>query len=661
MSLFFLVTLFLPHTGWTQGQKSDVSLIARKTISLLDYVSQDYGKAISKGRILNWDEYTEMLDFTGNTENLFDTLASKVKMQNAPVIAAQLKQLANFIKQKQDKEIVEKQAQNVKKQIILLNLIELSPASWPSLSEGKRIFAANCQSCHGTTGAGNGPLSASFTPRPANFLNDTLMQAVSPLQVFNTVRLGIQGTGMRAFDELSDKEIWQIAFYVKSLRFQRQAEGDKEKSDSLGKSVSLNDVARLSDKELLDKYHWQKNDPSVATLRLHNAEQGRPNTLNISLDYLEDALSFYKSGNFSLASDKALDAYLEGVEPVEQQLMATDATIVPELEKRMNALRTALKAHRSQAEVKALVEQAKESVNKAAVLMGNQTYSFWFTFLMALSILLREGLEAVLIIVTILSVLKSLKAKQAQKWVHYGWLTALFIGTTSWFFTDLLLSMGAAYREVMEGFGAFFAVIVLLYVGFWLHSKTQASKWKAFVETKITRLLDQKKMFGLALISFLVVFREAFESVIFLSSLHLQVDAGSKNGIWMGAIAALAVVLFLSQMLLKYSIKLPIRKLFQYSSVVIQILAVVLAGQAVHAFQESGWIAVQSFPINFRIAVLGIYPTWETYGAQLFALLIVVFIWRKQNKKMLEKIQTAKYSIEAKKIEGLKMQAQDSN
>lgn len=635
----------------------DVSLKARKTISLLDYVSQDYGKAVSNGRVLNGDEYVEMQDFTERTEKLFDSLASKVKIQNAPAISAQLKQLSRLINQKEPKEIVEKVAQNAKKQILLLNLIELSPAFWPSISEGKRIFAANCQSCHGPTGAGNGPLSAAFTPRPTNFQNDTLMRSVSPLQVFNTVRLGIQGTGMRPFDELSDKEVWKIAFYVKSLRFQDKAEGNKERLtafDSLSKTVRLNDVARLSDRELIEKYNWQQESRSIATLRSHNEEERRPNTLNIALDYLEDAWSFYKSGNSSLASEKALDAYLEGIEPVEQQLTASDATIVPELEKRMNALRSAIKAEKSEEEIEALVEQAKESVNKAAVLMGNQTYSFWFTFLMAVSILLREGLEAVLIIVTILSVLKSLNAKQAQKWVHYGWLTALFIGIASWFFTDLLLSMGAAYRELTEGFGALFAVIVLLYVGFWLHSKTKAYKWKTFVETKITRLLDQKKMFGLAFISFLVVFREAFESVIFLSSLHLQVDADSKKGIWMGAVAALTVVLILSQILLKYSIKLPIRKLFQYSSVVIQMLAVVLAGQAVHAFQESGWIGVHSFPLNIRIDVLGFYPTWETHVIQLLVLLVVLFLWQRQNRRKQKKIQKAKHVNGAEKIESPK-------
>lgn len=632
--LICLFSLFFSGAAFPQESQSNVAINSRKAISLLDYISQDYDKAVSKGRILNDVEYQEMLDFSEQTISIFDSLRSKVKIQNAADIQLDLRRLFQLVKQKQPRENVRSAAQAAKKKILLLNLFEPSPASWPSLTAGQQIFTVKCQSCHGATGAGDGPLAASFSPGPANFLNDSLMERVSPLQVFNTARLGIQGTGMRAFDELSDKEIWQVAFYVKSLRFENKV-SEKEKSDSgkiLNRAADLNDVARLSDEELLEKNGWKESDKRLALIRLYDGTGQKVNTLGVALDYLQDALTFYNSGNAALASQKALDAYLEGVEPIEQQLAATDADIVPELERKMNTLRMAIKAGKSKEEIADLVQEAKITVNKAEVLMGNQTYSFWFTFFMAVSILLREGLEAVLIIVTILSVLQSLNAKQAKKWVHYGWLTAVAIGVISWFFTDLLLTMGAAYREIMEGLGAVVAVAVLLYVGFWLHNKTQAGKWKAFVETRIVKLLDQKKMFGLAFISFLVVFREAFESVIFLSSLHLQVDEDSKKGIWTGSLAAFVGVLLLSQLLLKYSVRLPIRKLFQYSSVIIQALSIVLAGQAVHAFQESGWIGVSGFPLNFRIGVLGVYPTWETYAAQSLVLVITLFFLRRQKK-----------------------------
>ncbi|MEO8788301.1 MAG: FTR1 family protein, partial [Chitinophagaceae bacterium] len=610
------------------AQTSEKSLHrnARTLINLLDYVSQDYVNAVEDGKIINAGEYSEMLDFTGQAIKLFDSVSHEAKVANKESIAKQLSQVLIFIKQKKDKQLVAFTAQQIKKQILALHLVDLSPQQYPNITEGRKLYSISCQSCHGASGAGDGPLSSSFTPGPLSFLNDSLMQFISPMQVFNTARLGVKGTGMRAFDELSDKQLWEIAFYIKSLPFQNKLSGNTDSLEKLYKQsqarISLPDISQLSDKELQERLANDKTGLALAAIRLHHPSINENNSLTITLSYLDDVLALYKDKKYSDAGQKAVYGYLEGIEPVEQQLMAIDASIVPELENRMNAVRSAIRTNEPLTEVEQKISDAKVSVNKAMVLMNGQTYSFWFSFLIASSILLREGLEAVLIIITILSLLKSLKANDAIKWVHYGWMTAVAIGIASWFLTGWLISFGAQYREAMEAIGSLMAVVILVYVGFWLHNKTEAKKWTQFVELRVTKLLDNKKMIGLAFISFIVVFREAFESVLFLSSLQLQVDEGSKNGIWMGALSAIIVVIVLSKLLLQFSIKIPIQKLFKYSSFIILILAVVLAGQGVHAFQEGGWLSVTSIPINFHSNVLGIYPTLETYAAQVIILLI---------------------------------------
>ena len=268
---------------------------------------------------------------------------------------------------------------------------------------------------------------------------------------------------------------------------------------------------------------------------------------------------------------------------------------------------------------------------QSPALLTEETHSFWFSFWMASGILLREGLEAVLIIIIILTALQSLKAKDAIKWVHFGWLTAVAIGVASWFLTGWLISFGAKNREIMEGFGSVIAVIILVYMGFWLHRKTEAQKWKQFIEGRITQMITNKKMFGLALLSFIVVFREAFESILLLSSLQLKVDTESKHGVWLGALAAIVVVISVAHLLLKFSTVIPFKKLFQYSSISMLILAIVLVGQGIHAFQESEWISVTSVPFDFESSVLGIYPTLETYMAQFIILLFTILMWRYGN------------------------------
>ncbi|MDE3185064.1 MAG: cytochrome c/FTR1 family iron permease [Bacteroidota bacterium] len=613
---------------------------ARTLINLLDYVSQDYAKAVNNGRVINKSEYGEMLDFTAQTVSLFDSIAMKISITNKKNISQQLSFLLTSIKQKSSKDLIATNARQIKKEILLLHLIDIFPEQYPDITAGRKLFQTSCQSCHGKNGEGDGPLSASFTPRPANLQDDSLMEHISPLQVFNTARLGVQGTGMPAFDGLSDKQLWQIAFYIKSLRFEKKYSGKKDTLEKIFKQIqtviSLSDVAHLSDKELENKLPGKNKEQIIAAIRLHHPTKNENNLLNIAKNYLDDALSLYKNNNSSDAEEKALYAYLDGIEPLEQQLTAIDANIVSELENKMNAVRSAIKSKKSLAEVEQKITEAKISINKASQLLGEQTYSFWFSFFIAASILLREGLEAVLIIITILSLLQSLKAKKAIRWVHGGWITAVAIGAASWFFTDWLISFGSQNREIIEGVGAIIAVSILMYVGFWLHNKTEAKKWQHFIHTRITSLLNQEKMFGLAFISFIVVFREAFESILFLSSMQLQVDDNSRNGIWIGAVSAIIAVILLGFLLLRFAVRIPLRKLFQYSAIVIMILAVVLTGQGVHAFQESGWLSVTSIPFNFRVEILGIFPTAETYGAQIIVGIMVFLMWYKRKKSVIE-------------------------
>lgn len=628
----FSAFFFMPHHA--KAQDNNLQGQARSLINLLDYVSQDYVKAIKNGQIINTSEYNEMVDFSGETISLFDSVASKIHVENGKDILSRLQSLHDSILQKVSKDVIAVNAQQIKKQIILLHLIDVSPVEYPDITAGRKLYNISCQSCHGKSGEGDGPMSASFTPRPANFLAASVMQYISPLQIFNTTRLGVQGTGMRAFDELSDDQLWQIAFYVKSLRFEKEFPSSKDSLKKVFQRIQnanpLSEIAHLSDTELEMRFPENERAISIAALRLHRLDNNKNTTLNIATSYLNDALQLYKNNNATLAGQKALFAYLDGVEPVEQQLTAIDANIVNELETKMNAVRTAIKKGKPFTEVEQNITAAKDSIAKASQLLGEQTYTFWFSFLIAASILLREGLEAVLIIVTILSLLKSLKATRAIRWVHGGWITAVAIGIASWFFTGYLMAFGSQNRELIEAIGSAVAVIILVYVGFWLHNKTEAKKWQHFVNARITGLLDEKKMFGLAFISFIVVFREAFESILFLSSMQLQVDDASRNGVWMGALSAIIGVIFIAFLLLRFSIHIPIRKLFQYSAIIIMLLAIVLAGQGIHAFQEAGIISVTSVPVNFHSGVLGIFPTAETYLAQIIVALIIAFMWWKR-------------------------------
>ncbi len=634
-AILFIILSIIAISELIAGDDNSTKDI-RTFISLIDYIGSDYNNAVKDGKVINANEYAEMNEFIIKAMDLFNKIDIKNNSEEKIAITGELEKLKSFIEGKRREEELFNSATKIKTAFLKLNLIEVSPANWPDILNGKNIFQANCVSCHGEKGNGEGIAGKLLNPKPANFLNDTLMNNLSPFQIYNTIRLGISGTAMVPINQLTDKEVWAVAFYVSNLRYKNRykisEDSLKELYNKAFSKTSLEEVSTLSDKILLKKLgeNNESNALYLAALRLHKNNSNKNLSINITLPYLSDVLNFYQKNEYDKASDNALYAYLEGVEPFEQQLQSINSGLKDELETVMYKLRTDIKNREQFDIIKKDVEKAKQLISNASSTLENKKYTFGFAFILAASIILREGIEAFLIIITILGVLKSINEAKAIKWVHGGWILALLIGTMSLFFINVIISFNAQSRELMEGIGSLFAVILLLYVGFWLHSKTEAKKWKEFVEHKITKLVNSKNMFGLAVISFVVVFREAFESVIFLSAIELQIGEASKSGIYIGAISSLVLVLLLAWAALKFAVKLPVMKLFKYSAVTIVLLSVVLAGKGIRAFQESGYMSITQLPVKSSFPLFGLYPTIETSIAQLLVIVLTIVLWNFQ-------------------------------
>ncbi len=628
-----LILLFQFNPRYARAEDNDLEKDTRMVINLLDYIGRDYSKAVKRGRVINTSEFAEMRDFTDKTITLVDSISGITHIEGLAQIAQDLQHLKDRIQHKRDHKIIRELSNRIKQDILRLKIIKIVPSQWPDLFAGKKVYLKNCASCHGRSGAGDGELAATLEPRPANFLDANRMKGISPFQNYNTIRLGVPGTSMRPFVELSEKEVWNVAFYVNSLRWQEKylTEVDSLTNlfNSIKNQIGLKEVVTLSDQQLLNRLQMQSGhgEGYLAALRLHMPIGEKVRTIDFALDKLDSALNAYRHQNFARAEDLALAAYLKGIEPNEQRLNAVNPKLVARIEQRMNRVRRAIKKRMPESDVAASIAAAKKPIVQAASLLAEQKFSFWFTFMLAASILLREGLEAFLIILAVLSVLKSLNARRAERYVHAGWIVAVVIGVCGWFFTDWLLQFGAQNREVLEGIGSLFAVLMLLYVGFWLHSKTEVTKWTQFIKGRVTRLTEGNNLLGLGLMSFVVVFREAFESVLFLSALSLEANAQSKPGIWMGSLSAFILVLVLAWIALKFAKKIPVRTLFKVSALTMAALAIILAGQGVHALEESGYVSVTPLFINLRFSLLGIYPTVQTIAAQVFVLLLTVFLW----------------------------------
>lgn len=637
-ALILSIALGLVSGPQSYGDEAPVGASPRFLVHLLDYLAKDYAGAVGPGgKILSQSEYNEQKEFCATA---LETAGKITEIQKDSGITDELKSLNALILSRGNPTEVSKSARDLQIKVIQRTQLEVAPVAWPSLKRGKQLFAQNCVTCHGERGGGDGPAGVSLDPKPANFLDDH-MKEISPFQAFNTIRLGVPGTGMPSFHALSDKEAWDLAFYVVSLRYEQSAQA----SASLSVSPELlKQVATFSDEKLAmagndkkdqDKKNW------IALLRTHSDDdEGSGRSLDFALSELDEALKEYQAGNTDSAKNKALRAYLEGIEPIEPRLRATDPAAVSDLEDKMAQVRSLIDSRKSVALLQAAVEAAKGKISEAQTLMQTKKMSPWIAFLAAAAILLREGFEAVLVIIALLGVIRASGKKRAAHWVHGGWMSALGLGAVAWFFSGWLMGMSGAQREALEGVTSLFAVAVLLTVGFWLHSQTEIGRWKAFIHGKVQKALDGKNLWGLASISFIAVFREAFETVLFLRAIWLEGGDGAKVAMLLGVLGSLAFVIAMAWAILRYSAKIPIRRLFEASAVIMAGLALILTGKGLHSLQETGLISVSTPPISAHFDLIGFYPTWETLLSQLFILGLVFSLWNWGKKPSAISMQT---------------------
>ncbi len=610
----------------------------RLIIHLLDYVALDYGGAVTPdGKIIAKTEFDEMNDFA-------KTIAEGAKSLDPSIadaaLVGELGNLQKLVVGKASPADVARAARTAQGHLLSKAKIEVAPKRWPDRGEGAALFAKTCVQCHGAEGRGNGPSAAGLDPKPSNFHDAERMTDISPFQAFNAIRLGVPGTGMAAFTDLSDQQAWALAFYVVSLRHEEAARVASRGSDW---NVPLDRAASQSDRNLVAAS--AEPDPQkevhLAKLRMRSeAASGGAFYLRIAKDRLNEALQKASAGDFDGASQAAIQAYLEGVEPVEPTLRSRDADSVVKLEEAMLAVRQSLSERMAIYVIEGKITNAQSAVDSASRLLEAKLASPAFTFSVAFGVFLREGFEAILILVTLLGIIRAIGAKRAAWFVHGGWFLALVAGVVLWFFSGWVVQLGTVSREVMEGGIALFAVVVLLYFGFWLHRKCQIDRWRTFLETMTRTAVEGKKLFALGMVAFMAVFREAFETILFLRALSLE-PGTSQQALWGGVISSFAAILVLAIALVKYSVKVPIRQLFSMSSWVVWLLAFILSGKAVHSFQESTLLPATLFPLNLRLELVGLYPTWETIGAQIIVLAVGSFLFYLGTRPPKLKPQTA--------------------
>jgi len=640
--VFFLILLFAASTAFAQDE-------ARKLVALLDYLGSDYKNAVQGGKIINQDEFTEMQEFSKRTLELLNKIKETDKADKAGVEPG-LKSLADQIENKADPKAVAELANGAKQKLMATYNIVPYPKQLPSLASGKAIYLENCAQCHGETGKGDGPSRATMNPKnpvPANFTDAEFMAGLSPFKAYNAISFGVENTAMASFAALSEEQCWQVAFYVLSLRFSPEsAQAGAALFQSKNVPAEITTAASLAtsvDEELLEKLKpYVEREPqannALAYLRRGVLEATPTDPLLIARTRLREASELYAKEEKESAYQKAIEAYLDGFELAEPTLFAKDASFGRGLESQFTEFRNAIRQGVPAAEIQQRQLDLTAKLDEASQLLTREdSFSAYYSFLNSALIILREGLEAALILAAIVAMLKVIGATEAVRYIHLGWVLALFAGGLTWVATQTVLTFSGRHRESMEGFISVFAAVALFYVGYWLHTRTEAKRWQAFIQNKVKHVLSGKKIFGLVGISFFAVYREAFEVVLFYQALWLQ-NENSRGAVIWGFVAGLAALFIVIFAILKLGLRIPLKYFFGATGTLLYIMAFIFAGNGIMELQAAGWVPTTPVSFPLQVPFLGIYPTVETLAAQALMLLafVATSVWMaRENHKAL--------------------------
>ncbi|MBI4210041.1 MAG: FTR1 family protein [Candidatus Diapherotrites archaeon] len=241
-------------------------------------------------------------------------------------------------------------------------------------------------------------------------------------------------------------------------------------------------------------------------------------------------------------------------------------------------------------------------------------------FFESLTIIVREGLEAILIIGAIIAYIAASGHKDKTKGVYAGATAAIIASILTAIIVDGFFKASDSQLEALEGTTMLIAAIVMLYVTNWMLGKIDSARWTAYIKGKAGDALTSGSVLALGIVSFLAVYREGFETVLFYKA--LAIGSADTAGIISGFVAGIIVLAALFLAIIKLETKLPLNWVFGGTSALLFLLSVKFAGKGIHEFQEAGIISETAMNILPKVKDLGIYPTVETLGAQAVIIII---------------------------------------
>jgi len=490
--------------------------------------------------------------------------------------------------------------------------LDILPRLPPSHARGAELYQTECASCHGDLGAGDGPQAAEYDPPPADLSDFLRLSNQSPLDFYRRVTIGVAGTAMPSFEEvLSEEDRWAVSLYSSRLRLPA-AEGEVP-----AHLWWFTTTARMSDHAIALELSSRDADSSLQAVAAVRAHAGPGNEVERSLATMalvrvqvDSAYGLALGGRPVEADAAALSAYIT-FEGVELQLRSRSPGLSGKLEGSFATYRAGVSATRPPQELRALHGELLGQIQEAQSALGHSPTPFEL-FLQSLVILLREGIEAILIIGALIAFLVKTGAEGRRRDVYFGVGAALAASVLTAVLIETVFHISVAQQELLEGATMLLAAGVLFYVSYWLLSKMEVVRWNQFVRGKVQQALAGGSILALPTVAFLAVYREGFETVLFYKALFVSsgpVEAAIPVVLGMLVASALLVVVYLA--ISRYGVRIPLKPFFGITGIFLYYMAFVFAGKGVLELQGAGILGVTYVPWAPVIPALGVYGTAE--------------------------------------------------
>jgi high-affinity iron transporter len=529
--------------------------------------------------------------------------------------------------------------------------IQQFPPSAPSAARGRTLYEENCASCHGADGAGGGEESRRLGLTPANFTDADFMRLETPDDFFNVVTLGRRRSGMPSWSEaLSVQERWDLVRYVWTFSqpvelvergrsvldaqcptcaspfaepadvLARRSDADLAATlDGAAQVTTLDPAARAA---VVAAIRARAFDATVgaAVPSMPREQRSAREGLVDAHRLIDEARTAHARGD-AAATGLATDAYMR-FEPYEKRLGAVDAGMVSDLEEDFVRLRMLIRGGGSTSDVAAVVETLHRRLDDAAERLETGSGA-WVRFVQSAGIILREGFEVILVVGALLAYVRRSGQPAMVRALHAGALAGVGASAATWLLFTTVLPLTPLAAEAIEGGAMLLAAVVLFWVSYWLVSKAEADRWQRYIRGKVEGALAAGSGTALGTASFLAVYREGFETILFYQALFASAPAGDVM-VPAGLVAGVLALVVLWVGLGWLGLRVPMRAFFLGTSAFLYAMAIVFAGRGVAELQEAAIVSTTPVAWAPRIETLGVFPTVETLVAQgIFVALLV--------------------------------------